>query len=158
MSVPQQLDVEQNAKLNVSKPRDDSIPYPDDLAPFHVPRRNPGACKVDPETVNTLQTHCVYSLGVLLLLLLGETYVRPAYAKTSNIKEVYAAITEGRDTDHLSGLKDPDGPHSGGKMKALKIVRTMFNAQRNEGVLMSLMDNFKLQVAEVLSSYDVTRL
>ena len=100
----------------------------------------------------------MYSLAVLLLLLLGEKYARPAYAKTSNIKEVYAAIAEGRDSDHVSGLKDPEGPHLGGKMNALKIVGTMFNAQRNEGVLMSLMDNFKLQVAEVLSSYDVTRL
>ena len=100
----------------------------------------------------------MYSLAVLLLLLLGEKYARPAYAKTSNVEEVYAAITRGRDSAHVSGLKDLEGPHSGGKVKALKIVWTMFNTQRNEGVLMSLMDNFKLQVAEVLSSYEVTRL
>ena len=116
---------------------------------------NPGACKVDPDTVNILQTHCVYSLAVLLLLLLGQKYDRPAYAQTSNVNEVYAAINQGKDCE---GWKDPVGWHSGGKVEALKIVRTMFNAQRHEGVLMSLMDNFKLQVVEVLSSYDVAHM
>ncbi|XP_020621612.1 dual serine/threonine and tyrosine protein kinase-like isoform X2 [Orbicella faveolata] len=149
------LDVELNAKLNVSKPRDDSIPYPDNLAPFHVPRGNPGACKVDPDTVSTLQTHCAYSLAVLLLLLLGEKYDRPAYAQTSNVNEVYTAINQAKDSDHVSRWKDPGVRHSGGKVKALKIVHTMFNAQRQEGILMSLMDNFKLQVAEMLSYYEV---
>lgn len=126
-----------------------------------MPRRNPGACKVDPDTVNTLQTHCAYSLAVLLLLLLGETYDRPAYAHTGNINEVYVAITQGKDSDHVSRWKDPGGRHSGGKVEALKIVETMFNAQRHAGVQLSLMmDNFKLQVAEVLSCYEVmeTRL
>ena len=108
--------------------------------------------------MNTLQTHCVYSLAVLLLLLLGEKYDRPAYAQESNVNEVYAAISKGRDSDYVSGLKAPEGRHSGGKVEALKIVRTMFNAQRHEGVLMSLMENFKLQVAEVLSSYDVYKV
>ena len=104
--------------------------------------------------MNTLQTHCVYSLAVLLLLLLGEKYERPAYAQESNVNEVYAAIIQERDSDYVSGLKAPGGRHSGGKVEALKIVLNLFKAQRHEGILMSLMmDNFQLQVAEVLSSY-----
>ena len=101
--------------------------------------------------MNTLQTHCVYSLAVLLLLLLGEKYERPAYAQESNVNEVYAAITEGRDSGYVSELKDPGGQHSGEKLKALKIVLTMFNAQRHDGVLMSQMDDFGFQVTELLS-------
>lgn len=111
--------------------------------------------------MSTLQTHCAYSLAVLLLLLLGEKYDRPAYAQTSNVNEVYAAINQAKDSDHVSRWKDPGVRHSGGKVKALKIVHTMFNAQRQEGILMSLMDNFKLQVAEMLSYnevYEVTSL
>ena len=109
--------------------------------------------------MNTLQTHCVYSLAVLLLLLLGEKYDRPAYAQESKVNEVYAAITQGRDSDYVSGLKASGGRHSGGKVEALKIVLNIFKAQRHEGSLVSLMmDNFKSQVAELLSSYEVTRV
>ena len=105
--------------------------------------------------MTTLQTHCAYSLAVLLLILLGEKYNRPAYAQTSNVNEVYAAIKQEKDSDHISGWKDPGGRHSGGKVEALKIVGNMFNAQRQDGILLSLLDNFKLQVAELASSYDL---
>ena len=107
-------------------------------------------------TVTTLKTHCMYSLAVLLLLLSGEKYDRPAYAQTTDVNDVYDAIKQGKDCDDVFGRKDPGGLHSGGKREALKIVQTMFNAQQQEGVLMSLMDNFKLQVTEVLSSYENT--
>ena len=105
--------------------------------------------------MNTLKTHCAYSLAVLLLLLLGEKYHRPAYAQTENVNEVYAAIAQRKDSEYVSRWKDPGGRHSGGKVEALKIIQTMFNAQHDGGVLLSLMDNFNLQVAEVLSSYEL---
>lgn len=156
-----QLDHNQNAKLNVSKPRDDSIPYPDNLAPFHVPAKSPGACKIDPVIVSILKNHCVYSLGVLLLMLLEEKYCRPAYAKTENVKEVYAAIAEGKDCKYLEYVientrKDPEGRYSGGKKEALKTVLSTFHAQQQpEGFLLSWMDSFKLQVTEVQSCYEL---
>ncbi|XP_078380670.1 dual serine/threonine and tyrosine protein kinase-like isoform X2 [Oculina patagonica] len=150
------LDDNQNARLNVSKPRDDSIPYPDDLAPFHVPRRNPGAHSVDPESIVTLKNHCVYSLAVLLLLLLGDKYRRPDYAKTNSVDEVYAAIAQRKDSDHwLSVSKDLEGRYAGGRKEALKSVMTIFNAQQQEEIMLSLLENFKLQVTEVLSSYEL---
>ena len=106
--------------------------------------------------MSTLKTHCAYSLAVLLLILLGEKYDRPAYAQTSNVAEVYAAINQKKDSEHISWLEKTGGQHSGGKVEALKIVQNMFNGQRHEGILTSLlMDNFKLQIAEVISSYEV---
>ena len=91
-SFEKQLDFHGNAKLNVSKPRDDTIPYPDNQAPFHVPAKNPFASASDPDSVNTLRDHCVYSLAVLLLLFVEEKYCRPPYAQTLKVDEVYAAV------------------------------------------------------------------
>ena len=108
--------------------------------------------------MNTLQTHCAYSLAVLLLILLGGKYDRPDYAQTSNVNEVYAAINQAKDSDHVSRWKEAGGRHLGGTLDALKIIQTMFNAQRHEGVLMSWMENFKLQITEVLSAYDVCKV
>ena len=120
-----------------------------------MPRRNPGAHSVDPESVRTLKNHCVYSLAVLLLLLLGDKYHRPAYAQTGNVDEVYAAIAERKDSDYwLTVSKNLEGPHTGGKKVALKSVLSTFNAQQQEEFLLSWMDNFKLQVTEVLSSHE----
>ena len=104
--------------------------------------------------MSTLQTHCACSLAVLLLILLGGKYDRPDYAQTSNVNEVYAAIRLTKDSEHVSWWKDSGGQHSGRKVKALKIVQTMFDAQRQEGVLMSMMDDFKLRVVMVLAAAD----
>ena len=96
----------------------------------------------------------MYSLAVLLLILLGGKYDRPDYAQTSNVNEVYAAINQAKDSDHVSQWMEAGGLHLGKKMEALKIVQTMFNAQRQEGFLMSLMDGFTERVTIVITAAD----
>ena len=113
---------------------------------------------MDPDTVSTLKNHCVYSLAVLLLMLLGDKYCRPSYAKTDNVNEVYAAIAKREDSKYLSTWMDPEVGHSGGRKQALKAVLTTFSAQQQEGVLLSWMDSFKVNVTEVLSSYELVMM
>ena len=157
-SFGKQLDFYGNAKLNVSKPRDDTIPYPDNQASFHVPAQNPFASASDPDSWNTLQDHCVYSLAVLLLLLVDEKYCRPHYAQTVKVGEVYAAVARGEDCAYVSGMNDPEGRSSGERKKAREIVLSIFDFQRehNEHLLL-MMDSFKSKVTEVVSSCEIPR-
>ena len=55
------LDAGNGAKLNVSKPRDDKVPYSDGLAPFPVPQPPPA----DPAPVEWYVGHDLYSLAVV---------------------------------------------------------------------------------------------
>ena len=144
-----------NAKLNVSKPRDDSILYPDEKAPFHLPDINPGVRAFDSAVVGILKNHCVYSLAVLLWLLLEEKYSRPDYAETSDVSDVYRAIAQGRDSEYIFKKLEKGDETSGGRIEGLKIVKSTFSFQK-EGPLTSWLDDFKLQVAEVLSCYETT--
>ncbi|XP_022793272.1 dual serine/threonine and tyrosine protein kinase-like isoform X1 [Stylophora pistillata] len=149
------LDSQGNAKLNVSKPRDDTIPYPDNQAPFHVPAQNPGVSASDTDSMMTLKNHCVYSLAVLLMLLVEEKYCRPPYAQTEKVHEVYAAVDQGEDFKYVSGLKNPEGLSSGGRKKAREIVLSMFDFhQKHNEYLLSKMDDFKSEVTGVVSSYE----
>ncbi|XP_022785085.1 dual serine/threonine and tyrosine protein kinase-like [Stylophora pistillata] len=151
------LDFCGNARLNVSKPRDDTIPYPDNQAPFHVPAQNPGANAPDADSMMTLKNHCVYSLAVLLLLLVEEKYCRPPYAQTGKVNEVYAAVDLGEDLKYVSGLKNPKGLFSGGRKKAREIVLSMFDFhEKHNEYLLSQMNYFKFEVTGVISSFDTT--
>ena len=152
-SFKKQLDCYGNAKLNVSKPRDDTIPYPDSQAPFHVPAQNPFVSASHLVSLNTLQNHCVYSLAVLLLLFVEEKYCRPPYAQTVKVDEVYAAVARGEDSAYVSGMNDPEGRSSGERNEARKIVLSIFDFQREHNEhLPSMMDSFKSKVTEVVCS------
>ena len=156
-SFKKQLDCYGNAKLNVSKPRDDTIPYPDNQAPFHVPAQNPFASASDPDSWNTLQDHCVYSLAVLLLLFVGEKYCRPPYAQTVKVDEVYAAVARGEDCAYVFGMNNPEGRSSCERQKAREIVLSIFDfQQKHNECLLSKMDFFKSKVTEVVSRYETT--
>ena len=158
LSFGKQLDFHGNAKLNVSKPRDDTIPYPDNQAPFHVPAQNPFVSASDLVSLNTLEDHCVYSLAVLLLLLVEEKYCRPPYAQTVKVDEVYAAVARGEDCAYVSGINDPEGRSSGDRKKAREIVLSIFDFQRKHNEhLLSMMDSFKSKVTEVVSSCEIPR-
>lgn len=146
------LDRNNNARLNVSKPRDDSIPYPDEKAPFHVPDSNPGVRKFEPGAENTLKTHCVYSLAVLLWLLVEQKFCRPDYAMTTDVNRVYEAIAKKKDSKYISKRMAPSGEISGTRKQALQIVVSTLNAQKQEGLLLEWLDNFQVQVTELLSS------
>ena len=152
--VCQQLDDNNNARLNVSKPRNDAIPYPDDQAVFHVPGQNPGEQRMDPDTANTLKIHCVYSLAVLLWILAEQTFIRPDYAQTSNVSDVYDAIAQRKDSAFLEGRMELNSKQSKGRWQARKIALSTFKAQTQEGLLLDWLDNFKLQVTELLSAYE----
>ena len=143
-----------NAKLNVSKPRDDSILYPDEKAPFHVPDINPGVRTFDPAVVCILKNHCMYSLAVLLWLLLEEKYSRPDYAETSDVSDVYRAIAQGRDSEYILTKLEKGDLTSGGRIEGLQIVLSTFNLSKEES-LSSWLDNFKVKVTSVLSSYEI---
>ena len=142
-----------NAKLNVSKPRDDSILYPDEKAPFHVPDTNPGFRTFDPAVVCILKNHCVYSLAVLLWLLMEDKYCRPDYAETSDVKQVYAAIAQGRDSKNILRRLEKGDLTSGGRIEGLNIVQSTFNLPKEES-LSSWLENFKVKVTSVLSTYE----
>ena len=143
-SFGKQLDFYGNAKLNVSKPRDDTIPYPDNQAPFHVPAQNPFVSASDLVSLNTLQDHCVYSLAVLLLLLVEEKYCRPPYAQTVKVDEVYTAVARGEDCAYIFGMNDPEGRSSCERQKAREIVLSIFDfQQKHNECLLSKMDFFK---------------
>ena len=157
-SFGKQLDFHGNAKLNVSKPRDDTIPYPDNQAPFHVPAQNPFVSASDLVSLNTLQDHCVYSLAVLLLLLVEEKYCRPPYAQTVKVDEVYTAVARGEDCAYVCGINDPEGRSSSERKKAREIVLSIFDFQReHKEHLLSMMDSFKSKVTEVVSSCEIPR-
>ena len=150
-SFEKQLDFHGNAKLNVSKPRDDTIPYPDNQAPFHVPAQNPFVSASD---LVSLQDHCVYSLAVLLLLLVEEKYCRPPYAQTVKVDEVYTAVARGEDCAYVSGMNDPGGRSSDERQKAREIFLSIFDfRQKHNEYLLLKMDFFKSKVTEMVSSY-----
>ena len=94
------------AKLNVCKTRDDQVPYPDKMAPFHMPTKSPA----DQESAESFLSHDVYSLAVLLWLLLPGKYCRPEYALTDNVEEVYSAVERGEkpDVSRLADIKHSD--------------------------------------------------
>lgn len=153
-----QLKVEgySEAKLNVSKPRNDAIMYPDEGPPFHVPDRIPGeASKIGTE-MEILKSHCVYSLAILLWLIVEKKYVRPGYAKTDNVKQVYRAIAHNKDSEFMRtslGQKESKGTRN-----ALGIVVSTFNAQKEKGVMLTWLDNFKSGIHEMLSSTRVVHV
>ncbi|XP_031573993.1 uncharacterized protein LOC116307815 [Actinia tenebrosa] len=89
------LDQHNKAKLNISKPRDDSVFYHDDRAPFHVCAAPPPLVYTSTRVLEVAMKHDVYALGILgWLLALGE-YKRPTYADTTDVKEVYQAVKRG---------------------------------------------------------------
>lgn len=149
-----QLDHNNKAKLNVSKPRNDTIPYPDEQAPFHVPDDNPGERKMDVATANILKIHSTYSLAVLLWLVIEQKYIRPEYAVTKNVKDVYHSIAQGKDSAFITQRTDSGGVQSGGRDLALATVLSTFKIQKLEWQLLTWLDDFKLQVTGVLSSYE----
>ena len=118
-----------------------------------MPDINPGVRTFDPAVVCILKNHCVYSLAVLLWLLLEEKYFRPDYAETSDVSDVYGAIAQGRDSEYILEKLEKGDEKSGGRIEGLKIVKSTFNFQK-EGPLTSWLDDFKLQVTAVLSSYE----
>ena len=150
VSVLHQLDHNNKAKLNVTKPRDDSIPYPDGQAPFHVPDRSPALRRIDPGSASTVHSHCVYSLAVLLWLLVEQNYCRPEYAVTSDVNKVYDAVAQKKDSHFISKrIKDEQ---SSEKRQALKIVLSTVKAQKQEGLLLGWLEEFKITVTSLLSS------
>lgn len=149
-----QLDHNNKAKLNVSKPRNDTIPYPDEQAPFHVPDQNPGERKMDVATANILKIHSTYSLAVLLWLVIEQKYIRPEYAVTKNVNDVYHSIAQGKDSEFITQRTDSGDVQSGGRDLALATVLSTFKVQKLEWQLLTWLDDFKLQVTGVLSSYE----
>ena len=109
---------------------------------------------MDPAAASTLKAHCVYSLAVLLWLLIEQKYCRPDYAVTSNVNNVYDSIAEKKDSAFIEKRIPSKGEVSDGKQQALRLVVSMFNAQKQEELMLSWLDNFKLQVTTVLSSYE----
>ena len=150
----QQLDHNNKAKLNVSKPRNDAIPYPDGKALFHLPGQNPGEQKMDPDTANTLKMHCVYSLAVLLWILAEQTFSRPDYAQTNNVSDVYEAIAQGKDSAFLERRVEQRSKQSRGKLQALEMVLSTFNAQKQKFSLLDWLDNLNLKVTALSSWYE----
>ena len=152
--VCEQLDHDGKAKLNVSKPRNDAIPYPDGQALFHLPGQNPGERKMDPDTVNILKMHCVYSLAVLLWILAEQTFSRPDYAQTNNVCDVYDAIAQGKDCAFLERRVEQKSKQSSGRLEALKMVLSTFDAQKQEFLLLDWLDNLNIKVTSLLSWYE----
>ncbi|XP_032222785.1 dual serine/threonine and tyrosine protein kinase isoform X2 [Nematostella vectensis] len=86
------LDGDYRSMLDISKPRDDSVPYPDGMAPFHVSAPPPPLIAFSTNTTQTAH-HDVYALGILGWLLAMEKYIRPQYAQTVDVKEIYEATS-----------------------------------------------------------------
>ena len=118
-----------------------------------MPDINPGVRTFDPAVVCILENHCVYSLAVLLWLLLEEKYSRPDYAETSDVRDVYGAIAQGRDSKNILRRLEKDDLTSGGRIDGLNIVESTFNLPKEES-LSSWLENFKVKVTSVLSSYE----
>lgn len=145
------VDYREIAKLNVAKPRNDSIPYPDEKAPFHVPGRIPDEREMEAaEVASTLKCHCVYSLAVLLFLVLEQKYTRPGYAETDNVSQVYRAIAQAKDCEFIKSSKNVK--ESSAKRQVLEIVASTFNAQRQDEVRLTWLDHFKTSVERSFSS------
>lgn len=90
-----QLDEHNKAKLNISKPRDDSVCYPDDRAPFHVYAAPPPLVYTSARVLEEAVKHDTYALGILgWMLALGE-YKRPTFADTTDVKKIYEAFERG---------------------------------------------------------------
>ena len=124
--------------------------YPDEKAPFHVPDINPGVRMFDSAVVCILKNHCVYSLTVLLWLLSEDEYSRPDYAETSDVRQVYAAIAQGRDSKNFLRRLEKSDLTSRVRIEGLNIVQSMFNLPKEES-LSSWLDDFKVKVTSVLS-------
>lgn len=90
-----QLDVENKAKLNISKPRDDRVCYPDDRAPFHVHAAPPPLVYTSSRVLEEAIKHDKYALGILAWLLALGDYKRPTYANTTDVEKIYEAATRG---------------------------------------------------------------
>ena len=147
------VDCNKNALLNISKPRNDSVPYPDKKPPFHLPDRIPDGVQIGAEEANTLKCHCVYSLAVLLLFIIEQKYKRPTYADTSDVSRVYCAIAEGEDSRFI-GLSNQK--KSLAQRQALEIVASTFNAQRQKDVKLSWLNDFKDSIEKLFSSDIIT--
>ena len=129
------------AKLNVSKPRDDKVPYPDGLAPFHVPQPPPA----DPAPVKWYVGQDLYSLAVLLWLLLQGKYLRPQYAETDDVEEVYAAI-QSHEEPNLSFLVDMELIN-----ELVAIFSLSWHAWIKEEKSMDTLMDFKKQLSEMVT-------
>ncbi|KAK3712990.1 hypothetical protein QZH41_014112 [Actinostola sp. cb2023] len=77
------LDEQCKAVLNISKPRDDSVCYPDGLAPFHVRGDPPPLIYASNRVLQVASQHDVYALGIMGWLLAVGEYKRPTYANTT---------------------------------------------------------------------------
>ena len=138
------------AKLNVSKPRNDAIMYPDEGPPFHVPDRIPGeANKIGTER-EILKSHCVYSLAILFWLVVEQKYIRPGYAKIDNVTQVYRAIAQYKDSEFIK--RSLDQKESKSIRNALGMVASTFNARKEKEVMFAWLDDFKSGIQKMLSS------
>ena len=118
-----------------------------------MPDINPGVRMFDSAVVCILKNHCVYSLAVLLWLMSEGKYSRPDYAETSDVRQVYAAIAQGRDSKNILRRLEKGDLTSGGRIEGLNIVESTFNLPKEES-LSSWLENFKVKVTSVLSSYE----
>lgn len=109
---------------------------------------------MDPDTANTLKMHCVYSLAVLLWILGEQRFIRPDYAKTNNVSDVYDAIAQGKDSTFLERRVEQKSKQSRGGLQALEMVLSTFNAQKQKFLLLDWLDNLNLKVTGLLSSYE----
>ncbi|XP_015769027.1 PREDICTED: uncharacterized protein LOC107347578 [Acropora digitifera] len=138
------------AKVNVSKPRNDAIMYPDEGPPFHVPDRIPGEARKSGTEIEILKSHCVYSLAILFWLIVEQKYIRPGYAKTDNVTKVYRAIAQCKDSEFIKTSLDQKESKS--TQKALGMIVSTFNAQKEKEVMFAWLDNFKSGIQKLLSS------
>ena len=145
----EQLDQNNTAKLNVSKPRNDSIPYPDDKAPFHVPAKDPDPRRTDPSALGILHKHCLYSLALLLWILLSNKYCRPDYAETADVEHVFDAVAQENDVRYVSEWKVPDSEPFDPRWEALEIV-TWSLAAWHDG-LASWLYEFEMKITWLIS-------
>ena len=136
--------------MNVSKPRNDAIMYPDEGPPFHVPDRIPGEARKIGTEIEILKSHCVYSLSILFWLIVEQKYIRPGYAKTDNVTQVYRAIAQCKDSEFIKTSLDQKESRS--IQKALGMIVSTFNAQKEKEVMFAWLDNFKSGIQKLLSS------
>ena len=69
------------------------------------------------------------------------------------MKRVYAAIAQGRDSKNILRRLEKGDLTSGGRIEGLNIVQSTFNLPKEES-LSSWLENFKVKVTSVLSSYE----
>lgn len=124
--------------------------YPDEGPPFHVPDRIPGEARKIGTEIEILKSHCVYSLAILFWLIVEQKYIRPGYAKTDNVTQVYNAIAQCKDSEFIKTSLDQKESKS--IQKALGMIVSTFNAQKEKEVMFAWLDNFKSGIQKLLSS------